>query len=155
MSQNDGFRMNHHSVLRVASFFTAFFMLSFAGCENALVVAVKSIQAETVSPRISLDISDGTSIGHGGEYDFGIIPKGDSGIIEILLKNEGKQSIIIDINSIKVTKSISTPENTFICTSLPTAMVEPGTSSSIIFSFNPTETTGRSATVIITTNDIL
>jgi spore coat protein U-like protein len=47
--------------------------LSLAGCGNSLLSAAKELQAQTVTPIISLGLANGTMLNSGGTFDFGSV----------------------------------------------------------------------------------
>jgi len=127
--------------------------IALAGCENALVEAAKTIQAETVTPIISLIKADNSILASGATIDFDQISAGSSCDTIITINNDGKSTLIIDIANIKLEMGSTTEANSFTLSALPTSPIEIDASSTFSLRFSPVSGGLKTATVTIQTND--
>jgi hypothetical protein len=126
-----------------------------AGCANNLLVDARDQQAKTQSPLIALSKADGSSLSSGGSYDF--VPESVGGTLsaKLTIKNSGANDLSIGASGISITPSSGTGSGIFQIVGAQDLSIANGSSASFTISFTPTAAQSYSATLTITSNDVL
>lgn len=154
MIKNDDTRLTFQRVLMNSSLLAIFLAFFLAGCENSLVEAAKTIQAEAVSPRFVLKDATSTAISSNKTLTFQDTAVSNSHDIPLTINNSGNSDLTIDISRITITMDSDTEPGSFSIKSPPPVNITISESAVFILSFSPTALGTKSATISIPTNDI-
>jgi len=149
MRRNEAIKVSQLRNSIVTGLLVTFMVLNFAGCENALVEAAKAIQAETVTPSISIIMSDGAVLDIGGTVDFGVIALNETLDVVLTIKNSGKSNLIIPEDGITVSDSAP-----FTIDRQSAGSVAPGATVAVGISISGDAESTIISTLTITSNDV-
>ncbi|HUW71024.1 MAG TPA: beta-propeller fold lactonase family protein [bacterium] len=127
-------------------------ILALSACDNALFDTAKELQAQTVTPVLSLRLVDGTLLGSGGTLDIGYVTTIESPEVELTIKNDGKTTLVIADGDIAIT---GTSASYFTITQMPAASIPAGGSSTLRMKQSICGTVGTlEAALLVPSNDI-
>jgi len=135
--------------LKAAGFAVAILLLALAGCQNALVEAAKAIQAETVTPVISVKLADGTTLNSGGTVDFGVIAINETVDVELTIANGGKSALSIADGAVSIGDAAP-----FSVSRQPTDGIPVGGSDTVGIHLSGETAVNATRTLTITSNDV-
>ena len=126
-------------------------ILALSSCSNALMVAVKNLQAQTVTPTISVSLANGTVLNGGSTFDFGTVTVGETHEVEFTIKNNGKTALTIADNAVSIT---GTGADKFTITQKPATSIATGGISALRIMLSCPSTGSFSPILAISSNDI-
>lgn len=126
--------------------------LALSGCDNALFDTARELQAQAVTPVLSLGLPDGKSINSGSTFDFGDVTVSESPEVEFTITNDGRTSLSIAAGAIAITGANASD---YSITQPPSMTIPAGASSTMRIKQSLCATPGPlMATLSVPSNDI-
>jgi hypothetical protein len=146
-------RRNLLRLAAVAMVAASVLMAALAGCKNAIADEVESLQAEAVSPVISVLTSKAT-VEDGGSIAFGAVSTTSYGDFSLAITNKGKKDLVINVSGIALSPDSSTADGVFALCASPAPTVSSSGSTTLKIRFTPGSEGSKSAILTIPTNDV-